>query len=237
MSSLNFTTYTAQTCNLLVVGSTDPNYLIMQPGMIDYAEQRIYRELNPLYAQVTDATAFVSSGNRDFTPPTGIGSFITFDSISIITPVGALSSNGTRVPLTPVSPETVDNLWPSGQTATGVPSVYGIRSPTTILLGPAPDAAYATEVVGVQRPASLSSANSSTFLTQYCPDLMIAASMVYGFGWMRDFGGQSDNPQAAASWEVQYKTLFQSAAMEQARAMWQSDGWTSQAPSPAGKRN
>jgi hypothetical protein len=235
--SLNYATYVAQVSNLLVIGSTDANFQTMLPGMIDYAEQRIYRELDPLYSQVTDATASVSSGNRDFTPPTGIGTFITIDSFNIITPVGTTSSNGTRVPLTPVSPEVMDAFWPSGQTATSVPSMYAMRSPTTVLLGPAPDAAYATEVIGIQRPAALSSANSSTFLTQYCPDLLIAASMVFGFGYMRDFGGMTDNPQAGASWESQYKTLFQSAGMEQARAKWESDGWTSQAPAPAGKRN
>lgn len=236
MSSLNWTTYVAQTSNLIVIGSTDANYLIMLPGMIDYAEQRLYRELDPLYAQVTDATAVVSSGNRNLTPPTGIGTYITFDSLNIITPVGTTSTNGTRVALTPISPEAMDNLYPSGQTAVNVPSYYAVRSPTTILLGPAPDAAYATEFVGIQRPASLSSANSSTFLTQYCPDLMIAASMVYAFGYMRDFGSMSDNPQASQSWENQYQLLFKSAAMEQARSMWESDGWTSQAPVPAGKR-
>lgn len=237
MSSLNYTTYVAQTSNLMVIGSTDPNYLTMLPGMIDYAEQRIYRELDPLYAQVTDATASVSSGNRNFTPPTSIGTFITVDSLSIMTPVGTTSSNGTRVPLTPVAPEVMDMLWPSGQTVTGVPSLYAMRSPTTVLLGPAPDAAYSTEVVGIQRPASLSVSNTSTFLTQYCPELMVAASMVFAFGYMRDFGGMSDNPQGGTTWETQYKTLFQSAAMEQARAQWMSDGWTSQPPSPAGKRN
>ncbi len=234
--SLNWTTYVSQTSNLLVIGSTDANFLTMLPGMIDYAEQRIYRELDPLYAQVTDATASVSSGNREFTPPTSLGTFITIDSLSIITPVGSLSSNGTRVPLTPVAPEVMDAFWPSGQTVTAVPSMYAMRSPTTVLLGPSPDAAYATEVVGLQRPAALSSANSSTFLTQYCPDLLIAASMVFGFGYMRDFGAQSDNPQAGASWESQYKQLFQSAAMEQSRAKWESDGWTSHTPSVAGKR-
>jgi hypothetical protein len=233
---LNYTTYVSQVANLMVIGSTDANFQTMLPGMIDYAEQRIYRELDPLYAQVTDDTAVVSSGNRNFTPPTGIGTFITIDSISIITPVGSLSSNGTRVQLTPVAPEVMDAFWPSGQTATNVPSMYAMRSPTNVLLGPAPDAAYATEVVGIQRPSALSSANSSTFLTQYCPDLMIAASMVFGFGYMRDFGGQSDNPQAGASWEAQYKQLFQSAAMEQSRAKWESDGWTSQSPAVAGKR-
>lgn len=234
--SLNYTTYTTQVSNLLVIGSTDTNFLVMLPGMIDYAEQRIYRELDPLYAQVTDTTATVSSGVRDLTPPTTLGTFITIDSVNIITPVSATASNGTRVPLMPVSPEVMDALWPSGQTATGVPSLYAMRSPTNILLGPAPDAAYNTEIIGLQRPAALSSANSSTFLTQYCPDLMIAASMVFGFGYSRDFGGQSDNPQAGASWEAQYKLLFQSASMEQARAKWEGSGWTSQGPAPAGNR-
>jgi len=234
--SLNYTTYVAQVSNLMVIGSTDANFTTMLPGMIDYAEGRIYRELDPLHAQVVD-TVSVSSGVRTLTPPTTIGTFITIDSVNIITPVGSTITNGTRVPLMPVSPETMDALWPSGQTITSVPSYYAMRSPTSILLGPAPDAAYQAEVIGVQRPTALTSANSSTFLTQYCPDLFIAASMVFGFGYMRDFGGMSDNPQGAASWEAQYKTLFQSAGMEQARAKWTSDGWTSQAPSPAGKRN
>lgn len=234
--SLNYTTFVSQISNLMVIGSTDANFQTMLPGMIDYAEQRIYRELDPLYVQVTDASASCSSGVRDFTPPTTIGSFITVDQFNIITPVGSGSSNGTRVPLVPVSPEVMDAFYPSGQTATGVPAMYAMRTPTTILLGPAPDAAYTAEVIGIQRPSALSSANSSTFLTQYCPDVFIAASMVFGSGYMRDFGQQADNPQMGASWEAQYKTLFQSAAMEQARAKWESDGWTSQPPAPAGKR-
>ena len=235
--SLNYTTYVAQISNLMAIGSTDTNFQTMLPGMIDYAEQRIYRELDPLFAQVTDASASCSSGVRNFTPPTATGSFITIDSFNIITPVGSGSSNGTRVPLTPVSPEFIDAVYPSGQTVTGVPSMYAMRSPTNVILGPPPDAAYAAEVIGVQRPSALSSANSSTFLTQYCPDLLVAASMVFAAGYMRDFGSQSDNPQMGASWEIQYKTLFQSAGMEQARAKWEADGWTSQPPAPAGKRS
>lgn len=235
--SLNYTSYVDQVANLMVIGSTDANFQTMLPGMIDYAENRIYRELDPLYAQVTDTTALTSSGDRNFIPPTSLGNFITIDSLSIITPLGTTSSNGSRSSLMPVAPEVITTLWPSNRTVTGVPTMFAVRSPTTVLLGPVPDAAYATEVVGLQRPTSLSTSNSSTFLTQYCPDLFIAASMVFGFGYMRDFGGQSDNPQGATSWETQYKTLFASAAMEQSRAKWESDGWTSQAPAPlAGKR-
>lgn len=230
--SLNYNTYVSQISNLMVVGSTDANFITMLPGMIDYAEQRLYRELDLLYTQVTDATATVSSGNRNFSLPTSQGTFIITDNINIITPSTALSSNGTRVQLTPVSREFLDITYPSGQSATGTPEFYAMASNTQVIFGPAPDAAYTAEVIGVQRPASLSSANSSTILTQYVPDLMIAASMVFGSGYMRDFGGQSDNPQQAQSWENQYQTLFKSAAVEQARAKFESNGWTSNAPSP-----
>lgn len=229
---LDYDTYVSQLANLMATSSANAEFQIFLPGCIDYAEQRIYRELDPLHVQVTDTTT-VSSGDRNLTPPTSLGTYITVDSVSIITPVTATSSNGSRNPVTPTSPEAIDALYPSGQTVTGVPQFYAMRSPTQIILGPAPDAGYQAEIIGIQRPAVLSSANSSTFLTQYCPDLFIAASMVFASGYMRDFGAQADNPQMAQSWENQYKTLFQSAAMEQARAKWEGPGWTSQPPAPA----
>lgn len=230
--SLNYTTYVAQVANIMVVGSTDASFTTMLPGMIDYAEQRIYRELDLLYTQTTDATSQVSSGNRNFTLPTSIGTFITVDNLNIISPAATQSSVGSRVPLVPVDRSFIDLVYPSGQTATGVPEYYAMASNTQIILGPSPDGAYYAEVVGIQRPAALSSANSSTILTQYVPDLFMAASMVFGFGYMRDFGGQADNPAASQSWENQYKTLFGSAMVEQARAKFESEGWTSQQPSP-----
>lgn len=229
---LNYDTYIAEISNLMVVGSTDAGFQTMVPGMIDYADQRLYRELDLLVTQVTDATTQVSSGNRNFTLPTGSGTYITVDSLNIITPANTGSSVGTRVPLTPVAPEFIDMTYPSGQTATGTPLFFARRSDTEVIFGPSPDAAYYAEVIGVQRPASLSSANSSTPLTKYVPDLYIAASMVYASAYMRDFGREADNPGQSVSWEGQYQTLLKSAATEQARAKFEAEGWTSQSPSP-----
>jgi hypothetical protein len=78
--------------------------------------------------------------------------------------------------------------------------------------------------------------NSSTILTQYIPDVFMAASLVFGFGYMRDFGGQSDNPQGGQSWEAQYQLLIKSATVEQFRAKHEAQGWTSQSPSPLVQR-
>jgi len=230
--ALNYTTYVQQISNLMVIASSDANFQIMLPGMIDYAEQRIYREADLLYTQTTDASTQVSSGNRNFNLPTSVGTFITADNINIITPAGTAASAGTRVPLIAVDRSWIDLVYPSGQSATGTPSYYAMASNTQVILGPSPDAPYFAEVIGIQRPASLSASNSSTILTQYVPDLFIAASMVFGTGYQRDFGAQADNPAQGQSWENQYQILFKSAAVEQARAKFESEGWTSASPSP-----
>lgn len=229
---MNYTLYVAQLANFFPIDPGSSNFVTFLPGNIEYAENRVYRELDLLATQITDATAQVSSGNRNFTLPTGVGTYITVESISIITPAGTLSSNGNRKALMPVSPEYIDLTHPSGSVFTGTPRFYGRRNNTLVILGPAPDKTYYAEVVGTQRPTVLSSNNSSTILTQYVPDLFMAAALVHAYGYMKDFGGMSDNPQAAVSWEQQYQTLKKSADVEQARAKFQSEGWTSEHPSP-----
>jgi hypothetical protein len=236
--SLNYTTYVSQIANIMAIGSTDANFTTMLPEMIDYAEQRIYRDIDLLYTQTTDATKQVSSGVQEFTLSTAVGTFITVDQLNIITPAATLSSVGSRVTLTPVSPEFMNAAFPTANSSlTGTPEYYAMRSNTVVLLGPVPDGAYYAETIGIQRPASLSSANSSTILTQYIPDVFVAASMVFAAGFMRDFGAQADNPQMGASWESQYKLLLQSASVEQFRAKHESQGWSSQQPSPLVQRS
>ncbi len=230
--TMTYNSYVTAIANTIVVSSADTNFLTMVPDMISYAENRIYREVDFLRTQVTDANTTVSSGVRDFTVPSSVGYFVSVDTINIITPVTASASTGSRVPLMAVTREFIDTVYPSGQTITGVPEFFAMNSDTDIILGPAPDAAYVAEVVGEMRPAALSSTNSSTYLTQYIPDVFFAASMVFAFAYQQNFGGQADNPQTAQSWESQYKTLVQSAAIEQLRAGFKSQAWTSQSPNP-----
>lgn len=232
--ALNYTTYVNQLANLMVIGSTDANFQTFLPGCIDYAEQRIYRELDLLQTQVTDNSATVSADDRNFSLPTSLGTFIVVDNINIITPVSADATDGTRQPLMPVSREFIDAVYPSGQDHTGVPLYWAMASQTEVILGPSPDADYVAEVIGTQRPTPLSSANSSTFLTAYLPDLFMAASMVFASGYMRDFGAQgADNPGMSVSWEKQYQLLVASAGGEELRKKYQGQAWTSDSPSPA----
>lgn len=233
--SLNYTTYVAQIANLIPITSSDSNFTIMLPGAIDYAEQRIYRELDLLNTRITDTSASFTIQSRTFTLPTTQGTFLVIDEISAITPAGTTAAAGTRSPLAPVSKQFIDAVYPSataGTSTTQVPAYFAPLNGTQVLVGPPADSAYVAEVIGTQRPLPLSTTNSSTILTQMLPDVFVAASMVFVSGWMRDFGGQADNPAQAQSWENQYKQLFASANVEELRKKFQSNAWTAEQPSP-----
>lgn len=70
-----------------------------------------------------------------------------------------------------------------------------------------------------------------TFISEYLPDLLIMASMVYISAYQRNFGRQSDDPQMAQSYENQYQLLLRSAGVEEARKKFEAGGWSSQSPS------
>lgn len=230
--SLTYTTYLNQISNLMVQSQTDPNFITFTPGMIDYAEQRIYRELDLQVSRVVDDSGSLTAQVRNFTLPTSLGVYTVVEQINVITPVTATSSGGTRNPLTPVTKEYLDFAWPNATVFNGVPIYYAPINNTTYVVGPAPDQNYNVEVIGTQRPAPLSVSNSSTFLTQFLPDLFVAASMIFATAYQRDFGAQVDNPSQAPSWESQYKILFGSANVEELRKRFMGPGWQAMQPSP-----
>jgi hypothetical protein len=67
MVSINYTTYSSQLANLMVQSQTDPNFVTFLPGCIDYAEQRLYRELDLLVSRINSSATSLSSGNRSVT--------------------------------------------------------------------------------------------------------------------------------------------------------------------------
>lgn len=211
----------------MAVQSSTTQFQTMAPGMIDYAEQRLYRELDLLSTVVTDTTGALVSGSRNFTlPTTSNGKFITIQNINLITPVSATFTTGTRVPLAPIDKSYLDSVWGSS-TGSTIPKNFAMIDQWNIIVGPWPDANYKVEVIGTIRPNPLSATNTATFLTTYLPDLFIAASMIFASGYQRDFGAQADNPQQAQSWEAQYENLIKSAGIEEIRKKWAGPGWSS----------
>lgn len=238
--SLNYTSYVATLSALTLIDSGNPRFQTVLPNCIDYAENRIYRELDVLTADVTDASSTTTPGVRNFTLPTSKGTYQIVSELNVITPAGASPEGGTRVALTPVSRSVLDWIWPSNVGA-GVPTQFcyysqanlsGFTGQTNILLGPWPDQAYTVEVIGKIIPAPLSATNATTFLSLFLPDLLVAASMVFFNGAMKNFGAQSDNPQQAVSWEAEYGKLLSSASSWEARKRFSGASWTAKQVEP-----
>lgn len=226
--ALNYTTYVAQLSNIMIVQSSDPNFQTLLPGCIDYAEQRIYRDVDFVFTTVVDQTAVTSSGQRTVTLPS---TWVVVEEVNVFSSAGTTAATGSRVPLTQTSREFINVVYPSNSSFNGTPQYWNLLSQSQIIVGPVPDGAYNVEIIGTQRPVPLSQSNSSTFLTAYLPDLFMAASLVFAFGYQRDFGGQSDQGQASQSWEMQYQALLKSAMTEEARKKFEAEGWTPQQPS------
>lgn len=231
--SLTYSTYVNSIANLMPVSAADPGFQTMLPNMIDDAEQRLYRELDLLNTIVRDSSATLATGTRNFALPTSIGTFVVTEDINVITPVGTLDpEQGVRNPLTPCSKEMLDVMWPS-VTGSTVPQYFAMVTQGNIVVGPWPDQTYTVEVVGTQRPVPLSSTNATTLLSVYFPDLLVAASMVFASGYMKNFGAAVDDPKMGVTWDAHYGSLMQSAQTEENRKKFAMAGWSSKQPAPA----
>lgn len=230
MAGLTYATYKTALATLSVVPETDANWLAILPDAIDYAELRIYRDLD-LLSTVSTNTSFSTSTNTSKVTLTE-GTFVTLQNVNVITPAGTSTpDSGTRVPLLPVSKEYIQYAWPSS-TNSGVPAYFAMIDEKSFSLGPWPDAAYTLEIIGTIRPATLSAVNPTTFISQYLPDIFLMASMIFVSGYQRNFGRQSDDPQMAQSYESQYQALLKGATVEEYRKKFSASAWTSISSSP-----
>jgi hypothetical protein len=227
--SLTYATYVTSLANMLVIPPTDAYYLTMLPNCIDDAEQRIRRELDLLAFLTIDQTGVLTANSRNFTFPQH---FVVSESINVFTPTGSIISTSVRNPLTPVTREFIDAIWPTDASTTSpsVPQYYAMVNDQTIVVGPPPDQNYPIEIKGTIIPAPLSATNTTTWISTYLPDLFLAESLIFGYGYLKDNGAATDDPTSSASWTKHYMDLWQSAMSEEARKKYQSQGWTPKQP-------
>lgn len=214
----------------------DPNFVLILPTIIDYAEQRCYRELDCLHAETLQwftMTAYQRAQSflaANATSPSQPQQILIVERVSI-QPVGAAPPIAGVAPTTggePALPTTVDvldaffsGLFPAPGVF-GRPTYFAPLDDTKLAFGPAPDQAYSFMIHGKCRPVPLYSAapgdgTQTTFLTSVLPDLFLAAAMVAASGYRHNFGSQSDDPRMAVSWEGQYNELLGSAKNEETR--------------------
>lgn len=222
--------YVTQIATMAVVSETDPAYLTILPQMITYAENRMYRDLDFLFTSIATTAYGLTAGSRQIAVPSG--TFVVPEQINVL--IGSSNPDlATRQPLLPTTKEFLDAVYGSGAVSNrGVPKYFCPFDDYTFLVGPYPDQSYTCEIVGTYRPDSLSATNTTTFISLFLPDLFIMASMIYISAYQRNFGRANDDPQMAVTYESQYKTLLQSAMMEENRKKFEAAAWSSQSPSP-----
>lgn len=225
---LNYTTVVTDFANTLEIDQSNAQFQLMVPNAIDYAELRLYRDLD-LLATVVRQNGTCTAGNRTFNLPSTNGTFVVVKFMNVIT--SGSGDTGARSPLVPAASEMMDFLWPSS-TGSTVPQYFAMINDTTTIFAPWPDQAYSIEVGGTIRPNALSSTNVTTILTQYFPDLFLTAMMIWGTGYQQNFGAKADNPEMAGSWETTYKNLLTSAATEEARKRLTDHGWSKEVQPP-----
>lgn len=249
MPGLTYSEFVKQIALLAVVEETDPNFVALLPMMIQYAELRIARDVDPMnYSVSLSGDPYkLTVGNRNLSFPQNLSgvandgtqlggaSFVVSEQINIILPpTNRNADSGERIPLLAVTKEYLDAVYGSSAAINrGMPMYYAAFNETYFFVGPVPDKDYFVEVVGTIRPDTLSAANPVTFLSQYMPDLLIMASMVYLSGYQRNFGKQSDDPSMAVSYESQYQALLKTTDLEESRKVYSAAGWSSMAPAVA----
>jgi hypothetical protein len=221
-----------------VVTPNAPEFTALIPQMLNYAEQRIQRDMELLNTQVMRGPYSLAPGSNQLSvPPADL--LVVQDVLVTIA--------GAPTPMDLVSKNYMQTVWPATSTP-GPPKVVALQggdtatqglTGTILLFGPPPDIAYQVNCIGESRAPTLAGyANStdantkSTWMATWLPDLLVMACMVYVSAYQRDFGRQSDDPQMAQSYEAQYQGLLANASKQEFQRRWEADAWSALANSP-----
>jgi len=233
--SLTYTSYVSTLAGMLVIPVTDTDFQAQLPNFIDSAELRIYRDVDILDTVVRDTSAATIANSRDFTLPSFAGRFVVVNGVNIITPSGsALTTGGSRKQLYATSRDYIDAVWPSevAQENNTAPQCFAMLTSQRVIFGPPPGAIFNVEVVGTIRPTPLSVSNPTTVLSLYYADLFLAASMIFGAAYQKNFSASADDPRAASSWTTHYQSLLQQTNLEEFRKKFAASAWSSLPQSP-----
>lgn len=207
------------------------------PQALNYAELRIQRDLDFLQARTANNYT-LTAGNNLLSIP--VNDFLMLETLEILQESGATVVNS--APLVPVSREFIQNCY-SGQSQAGTPRYFamygdtfgdGANTSINVLLGPPPNYAFPVRATGVIRLPSLAQYATSgpadttyTYISEFLPDMLLMASMIYISAFQRQFSSTSDDPAMGQTYEKQYQALRLGALSEENRKKFQASAWSS----------
>jgi len=165
------------------------------------AESRLFRDAPFLYAFKTSNTGSLSSGTATLAMPAGVR---TIRSVSI-------TVSSSDVFLQQRLGSYIRDMFPTSAT-TGQPKYYAIQSDTSLLFGPTPNNTYAFEVLAQENPTGLSSGNTTTWLSNNVPDVLLYACMIEACTFLQFTEG-------VTSWSAKYQESLSSLQSEMVRSL------------------
>jgi hypothetical protein len=226
-TGLTYSTYVTQIATMAVINSYDLNdptdpFTIIIPQMINYAELRMQRDID--FLNTVNTSTYIGTAGTNTVSLGSTYPFVTVQNIAVTDP-----TTGYVNQLMPVTKEWMWNVYPVGSSQ-ALPQYFAPFDDNLFLLGPVPNQAYTYSVTGTSRFPTLTSSNSTTFISTYLPDVFIMASMIYISAYQRNFGKAVDDPAMAVTYESQYQALLKGAITEEFRKKFESSGWSSMSP-------
>ena len=206
------TTYAELVTQIREYTETDSNVLTttIVNDFIEHAELKIFRQVD-LDVFRKYKTATLTAGDAFISMPGAIPTDFEYTRyINIFGTSGLSGSSLTaneRVFLDKRDPSFM-NEYRSDRTATGVPKYYANWDNDTIILAPAPNAAYTIELAYNALPTGLSSSNTTTWVSNNMPTLLLYACLAEAFKFLK-------NPNMASMYTQSYQELLTPLAAEQ----------------------
>lgn len=220
-----------------VYSFVDATLQTILPQALNYAELRIQRDIDFLQARSYNTYTLTQGSNLLQIP---INDFLMLETLEVTQNNGSTIVNS--APLIPVTKEFIQNCY-AGAASAATPRYFAMIGDTfgngadtniNVMLGPVPNYAWPVRAFGVIRLPSLAKyavngqADSSyTYISQFMPDLLMMASMIYISAFQRNFSATSDDPAMGASYEKQYQALRLGAISEENRKKFNESGWSS----------
>ena len=206
------TTYAELVTQIRDYTETDSNVLTttIVNDFIEHAELKIFRQVD-LDVFRKYKTATLTAGDAFISMPGVIPTDFEYTRyINIFGTSGLSGSSLTaneRVFLDKRDPSFI-NEYRSDRTATGLPKYYANWDNDTIIVAPAPNAAYTIELAYNALPTGLSSSNTTTWVSNNMPTLLLYACLAEAFKFLK-------NPNMASMYTQSYQELLTPLAAEQ----------------------
>ena len=197
------TTYAELTQQIIDYTETDSNVLTtaILNDIIEHAESRIFRNAD-LDVFKKYKTANLTIGDPFVAMPGATPQLFAF-----IRYIQIFSTDNVRITLEKKDTYFINEFIPN-RTTTGTPKYYANWDNDTIILAPSPDATYTVELAYNAQPTGLSSSNTTTWVSNNAPEMLLYACLVEAFKFLK-------NPQMVQMYESYYKQALQPFVGEQ----------------------